>query len=341
MHNRLFALTGIGILTALATVLLVAGRTDYEVSLDAALEIWTDIVRDADYIGLTVTRVSAEDEMKIGREIEQDILRWYSTGVDKDLRDYVEEVGQTLAKGAIRKDIEYRFHVINAPFKNAFAIPGGGVFITTGMIDFLENEAELAAILGHEISHIDLRHCIERLQYQLAARKVVGNLSGIIRMAHELVGIGYSEQQELEADRQGVLLSINAGYDVFGGLDVFVRLARTETAFRGQREVVPPPRFMWGELIESLWDALGQYFASHPPTRQRAEDLATLLRQNASASLGQRFYVGHTNYEDRVSRTSEERNDEWVTYTRIPALVDCRVAEGLIVPMRAEECPMQ
>jgi predicted Zn-dependent protease len=298
-------------------ILLVLGRTDYEVSLDAALEVWGDIARDADFIGLTVTRVSAEREMEIGREIEADILRWFEESSDAELQAYVDDVGQSLAAHANRDDIEYRFHVIEAPFINAFAIPGGGVFVTTRMLEFLETEAELAAILGHEISHVDLRHCIERLQYELAARRIVGALASILRLAHELVGVGYNEQQELESDRQGVLLGAAAGYDVVGGLSVFGRLARNEIEERrvGRRE--PPPPTMASELGNVLWDALGQYLASHPATPGRARELAALLERNESEWRGERFYVGRSNHRDHVSRRMEERAGKWIEYAGV------------------------
>jgi predicted Zn-dependent protease len=338
MQVRTIALAGIGLLVSSSAVLLMLGRTDYEVSLDAAIEIWADIARDADFIGLSMTRVSAEREMEIGREIEADILRWFSESTNLRLRAYLEEVGQSLAAHTLRKDIEYRFHVIEAPFINAFAIPGGGVFVTTRMLEFLETEAELAEILGHEISHIDLRHCIERLQYELAARRIVGALGAIVRLAHELVGVGYSEQQELESDRQGILLSADAGYDVVGGLNVFVRLAMHEVEERRSRQSEPPPPTMTGELGRVLWNALGRYLASHPPTPGRARDLATLLERNESDWRGRRFYVGRSNYSDRTSRVSDERELEWVEYTGTPQLIECSLAAGVSVPALPEAC---
>lgn len=337
MNRRIVVLAVIAFLSAGAAILLLLGDTDYEVGLDSAVEIWADIARDADFIGLRVTRVSAEREMEIGREIEQDMLRWFRTGVDQQLQDYVEQVGQTLAPHALRSDIEYRFHVVNASYVNAFAIPGGGVFITTGMLEFLETEAELAAILGHEISHIDLRHCIERLQYELFARRIVGSLAGIIRMAHELVGVGYNEQQELEADRRGALISANAGYDILGSVDVFARLAGKDVERFGAREA-ERPTLVTGEMLGALWDALGDYFASHPATPQRGRELAGLVARNTADALGRDLYVGRSNYAGRVPRAQDERDDEWIRYVEVPEIVDCELAAGVTVPVRAGQC---
>lgn len=338
MNTRIIVLAVIGALSAGAAILLALGDTDYEVGLESAVEIWADVARDADFIGLRITRVSAGREMEIGREIEEDMLRWsWFEPVDQVLQDYVEQVGETLAPYAIRSEIEYRFHVIDASYVNAFAIPGGGVFITTGMLDFLETEAELAAILGHEISHVDLRHCIERLQYELFARRIVGSLAGIIGLVHELVGVGYSEQQELEADRRGALISADAGYDVLGAVDVFARLARLDIEEYGAPET-ERPRLVTGELLGALWDALGDYFASHPATPQRGRELAGLMTRNTGDTLGRDLYVGRSNYADRVPRAQDDRDDEWIRYTEVPEIVDCELAAGVTVPISAGQC---
>jgi predicted Zn-dependent protease len=337
MNARIIVLAVIGVLSAGSAILLLLGDTDYEVGLDSAVEIWADVARDADFIGLRVTRVTAEREMEIGREIEQDVLRWFRVDADQALQDYVEQVGQALAPHAVRGGIEYRFHVIDADYVNAFAIPGGGVFITSGMLEFLETEAELAAILGHEISHIDLRHSIERLQYELFARRIVGNLAGIIRMAHELVGVGYSEQQELEADRRGALISANAGYDILGAVDVLARLATMGIEEYGSREA-ERPTLVTGEVLGALWDALGDYFASHPATPQRGRELAGLVTRNTGDTLGRDLYVGRSNHADRVPRAQDDRADERIRYSEVPEIVDCELAAGVTVPVRAGGC---
>jgi len=337
MRTKIIGLVAIGILSLAAAVLLMLGRTDYEVGLDAAVEIWADVARDADFIGLSLTRVSAEREMEIGRDISQRMRYWGRPGSDNQLQRYVESVGRELLDGIERKDIEYEFHVVNAAYINAFALPGGHVYVTTGMLAFLETEAELAAVLGHEISHIDLRHCIERMQYELAARKIVGDLAGIVGLAHELVGVGYSEQQELEADRHGVLLSAQAGYDWLGGMDTFSRLARQEI----EEQPLPPaerPAGIGLEVLEALWDGLRDYFASHPATPGRARALAALARRNASQMLGREFYVGRVNHRARVPRATQARDDEWIIYDTMPEIVDCEIAPGIHVATRLARC---
>jgi predicted Zn-dependent protease len=312
--KRNAVLVSICLLTVTAMGLLAMSRTDYEVSLESVVEIWADIIRDVDRVGLTITRVSDEREMEIGQEIEKH--RPWPLKDDPVLQAYVTSVGETQVAHVQRKGINYRFHIVDAPMINAFAIPGGGVYITTGMLNFLETEAELAAILGHEISHVDLRHCIERLQYELAARKIVGrDLAMIARIQYQLVHVSFNEQQELEADAAGVILAAKAGYDPRAANTVFERLAKVKR----ERQVKKPREkqtLMVGELGIAVEKALEHYFATHPPTDKRIRQLEQVYARNAPAWRGQQFYVGRSNYRDRIPRLSDDRNEEYQTYVR-------------------------
>ncbi len=309
--KRNVVLVGICLLTATALGLLAMSRTDHEVSLESVVEIWADVIRDMDRVGLTITRVSDEREMEIGREIEKH--RHWPLKDDPTLQAYVTSVGQTLVPHVQRKAISYRFAILDSPMINAFAIPGGGVYVTIGMLNFLESEAELAVILGHEISHVDLRHCIERLQYELAARKIVGrDLAMIARIQYQLVNLGFNEQQELEADAGGVILAAKAGYDPRAAITVFERLAKVKRV----RQVKKPrekPTLMVGELGIALEKALENYFATHPPTDKRVRQLESVINRNASVWRGQQFYVGRSNYRDRIPRSAETRPEELVS----------------------------
>lgn len=312
--KRNVALVGICLLTAMAAGLLAISRTDRDVSLESVVEIWADVIRDMDRVGLTITRVSDEREMEIGQEIDKH-RPWPLTD-DPMLQAYVTSVGQSLVPHVQRKGISYRFYILNAPVINAFAIPGGGVYITTGMLNFLETEAELAAILGHEISHVDLRHCIERLQYELAVRKIVGReLAMMVRIQYQLVNLGFNEQHELEADAGGVILAAKARYDPRAAITVFERLAKVKRV----RQVKKPrekPTLMVGELGIALEKALEHYFATHPPTDKRVRQLESVINRNASTWRGQQFYVGRSNYRDRIPRLSDDRTEEYQTYVQ-------------------------
>lgn len=299
-------LLGAGVLLVLLVggALVLLGDIEQGVDLSSVLEVWADVLRDADQFGLRLTRVSDREEMEVGREIADQITRWWSE--DPEWTPYVAAVAETLLPHLRRKGIRYEVRVIKSPQINAFALPGGQVFVLTGMLEFLETEAELAAVLGHEISHVDLRHCIERFQYELALRKVgareLGQMAEIARM---LLTVGYNKYQELEADAQGVRLSIQAGYDPDAGAAVFERLQR-----RFGLPQPRPARTPVGEVIKALEEAMGSYLHSHPASSERTRRLKELVARNRPRLSEGVFYVGRANYRLRVPRTRQEFPEE-------------------------------
>ena len=117
--------------------------------------------------------MSEQTEQRLGDEAARQVEAQLGFVDDEELTSYVEALGKRLASYSPRQDVEYSFHVVDSKAITAFALPGGHVAVTTGMLDgFLESEAELAVILGHEMAHVDRRHCIERYQYILTLDRV-------------------------------------------------------------------------------------------------------------------------------------------------------------------------
>lgn len=274
------------------------GDFEEDVSLSSVLEIWGDVLRDADQFGLRLTRVSDREEMELGEEISQSIS-WQE---NPEWTTYVAAVGKTLLPYVRRTGIRYEFRAIESPQINAFALPGGRVFIMTGMLEFLDSEAELAAILGHEISHVDLRHCIERFQYERALAKVgIGELGQIADITRRFIAAGYNKYQELEADAQGVRLSIEAGYDPDAGTTVFNRLQPHYGTPKEKRAKTPI-----AEIGQAVGQAMGSYFQSHPTSEKRTRQLNDLIEKNRRRLQGRDFYVGIENYRQRLPRSQQE-----------------------------------
>jgi predicted Zn-dependent protease len=234
-----------------------------------------DTEREVERIPLQLTRVSDQEENQIGQELARSyglMPAVHKEPDDQRIAQYVERVGQHLAAGVKRKGIQYRFYYKeDANFVNAGALPGGQIVIGRGLLELLETEDELAAILGHEIAHVDERHAIERLQYEIKSRKI--GMRGLYRLAQfgvMLFQMGYTKEKEDEADRVGLGIAVRAGYSPAGAVEVMKRFDRL---YGGQERVATSPV---EELAGMPLRSLREYFRSHPPARER---IATLEKE--------------------------------------------------------------
>ena len=257
------------ILVAAGAGLATLGTTDSRINLSSVRALWSDTLRDADQIGMRLTRLSEADEMKIGADLARSLGPYTEDA-------HVAAVGRSLLGHTRRRGIRYQFHVVASTEGHAFALPGGRVFVTTSLLRFLKSDAELAAVLGHEISHVDLRHCIERYQYQFRLKKAgfPDELGWLTEFAHHLATMGFSQDQELEADAQGERFAIEAGYDPDAAARLFSRMA---TKF--QERTRPRANTPAGEVTQAMGEAFGAYFRTHPPSEERARALERMAVQ--------------------------------------------------------------
>jgi predicted Zn-dependent protease len=169
--------------------------------------------------------VSESQEIAIGRREDGNVRKQYGAYDDQRLQQYVNEIGQRLARASHRPGIEYRFLVVDAPEVNAFALPGGYIYITRGILAYLNSEAELAAVLGHELGHVTARHSVQQITASTAANvgasilqifvpETRGALGGnAINLLGGALLSGYGREHELEADRLGAEYLARTGYD--------------------------------------------------------------------------------------------------------------------------------
>lgn len=284
------------------------GELDSEISLESTRAMWADVLHDVDAFGLQATRVSAAKEMQVGEEVAAQISAWGTE--DPEKAKYVEGVAASLLPYVHRTDIRYHVHVLRSPQVNAFAVPGGQIYVLTGLLDFLQSEAELAAILGHEISHVDLRHSIERYQYQLALKKIGAPGAGeIVEIAHSLIASGYTQNQEMEADASGERLAIEAGYDPDAAIAVFRRMQAKFGEATRSNATTP-----LGEAGGAVADVIESYFRTHPPSAERARQLSDMVARNHRELAGRMVYKGVKNYQTSVPRSAMELPQEKRVY---------------------------
>ena len=307
MSARRIFLLGLLVAIAASAGLVAAGRLDERVGLGSVTEILADFVWDVDRSTLNLTRISDEEENRLGAELAGFLASQPSR--DAELADYVSAVGESLMPFIERRGIEYNFYVIESDAVNALALPGGHVAVTTGMLEkLLESEAELAVVLGHEIAHVDRRHCVELYQHIIALDKMgAGTVGFMAEMLRRLVARGYRQYQEVEADEEGLRLAMAAGYDPVVGPRLFERMAglQGEPTNRSAGSIGE-------EAVVSIGDLIGAYGRSHPPSRERTERLRGWTFRYRRQIGGTRFYVGKVNFELRVPRSAEPIDDEYV-----------------------------
>jgi predicted Zn-dependent protease len=168
-----------------------------------------------------------EEEVAIGRQIAGNLLGAAPLVRDAKLQKYVNNVGRWVADQSERPDLPWHFGVIESNDVNAFAAPGGYIFVTKGLYKLLTSEAELAGVLAHEVGHVIRRHHLKILQQSklidLGSQALAQNLGGGSDKAQKLIGSGaeivsrsLDKNAEFEADRIAVVLATRAGYDAFG-----------------------------------------------------------------------------------------------------------------------------
>jgi len=292
------------------TLIIIKGNPQDKVSFDSISEVVESALHHADKTGHILTSITDKEEMEVGDKIYRKIHTYYKGEkfIDTPVHKYVNDLGAIVSKGVKRKDIKYKFHILNAFYPNAFALPGGHIYVTMGLIAELESEAELAFILGHEITHVDAKHCIEAIQYKIAIEKIVGvDLDTYADIGyHIFLRPGYSEPQESEADIGGVYLTYRAWYHPLAVVAVFENICKAELTRKDNKTLTPI-----GDTVIAVGKMLDRYFATHPPAKDRIGKVKKYIKNNRIITEKSKFYVGQKNYIERKSRKDVKYKEEF------------------------------
>lgn len=172
-------------------------------------------------------------EEQLGAEAERVITQLYRVDSDPRAVNRLRLIGRQLLPVTARGRIAYSFHVLATEERNAFGLPNGRIFLTRGMLELLPDDAELAAVVAHELAHVNHRHSLaqlERYHQTLWRRVAVAGTVGLVpvagrKLAYQLTDRGFDHQQELEADRTGAAYLRQAGYDPRAMVRMFRRWA--------------------------------------------------------------------------------------------------------------------
>ncbi len=220
--------------------------------------------------------ISENQEIQMGLQAHNAILKKQKPYNNTRLQTYVSKIGQELASKSHRNNIHYTFTILDDPNVNAFALPGGYVYITTGLMAYLNSEGELAGVLGHEIGHVTARHGVQQTSAGMAANVLVGLLSkkagGNSKVLNQLGNAmlsGYGRQHELQADRLGAEYLARVGYSPKNMIDVIGVLKAQEMYASNQQG-------RSGGSYHGL-------FATHPSNDQRLQEVVNAAKNIPSA----------------------------------------------------------
>jgi len=226
-------------------------------------------------------------EITEGKKAHAEVLQEYGVVQDARVQAYVNDLGQRLAKQSHRANLQWTFTVLDSPEINAFALPGGYVYVTRGIMAYMESEADLAGVMGHEIGHVTARHGAQRATRQQTAGigVLAASVLGAVAEAYGFGGAGqlasqgaqaaaagyiasYSREQELQADQLGAEYLARNGYDPKNMVDVIEVLKRQEQFAADAAKAA-------GKTAKQG----GDWLASHPSNEQRLAE----IRQTAAS----------------------------------------------------------
>ena len=273
-------------LIVLLGVLAIVHTERHHIATPALPQAMLDAAADAQH---ELTRVPAHfdpmsdaDEITFGLNLAASYVTEFGHGyadftpAQRDANAKIEAYLQQVAfrtAAHTRRHLPWHVHYIPDPnFVNAFALPGGQIFVGLGLLKLMQSEDALSAVLGHEIEHVDLRHCSERYQTEAHLRNL--DPTGLLSLPVDVFLAGYSKEQELEADRDGVTLAVETGYSPLGLRALFLEFQKLEPA------TPATPNNPVDEAAGLTLSTLTGYFQSHPPAATRRQQLESLIAAN-------------------------------------------------------------
>jgi predicted Zn-dependent protease len=259
--------------------------------------------------------MTTEEEKKLGKKVLLEIQREADFVRDLNIQSFIEKVGYSLVDQVGSTPFEFKFYTINGLDPNAFAIPGGYIFVTTGLIVLAENEQEVAGVLSHEIAHVTQRHVAKmierskRLNIATLAAMIAGIIAGkggagsqaAVAMAtatSEALTLKYTREMETDADQNSLHYMIKAGYDPRGMINFLNRIHRISLAVA---PTIPP------------------YLSTHPADETRISLLENLLQMGPKPT-GPFKTIG--NFENIRTKAFVEEREPQVAITYFQSLID-------------------
>ena len=235
-----------------------------------------------------ITLMTEQQELELGRQAAAEVERQMPAYQDDRLQRYVSDIGMRLARASERPKLPWQFTIVDASAVNAFALPGGYVYVTRGILPYLNDESELAGVLGHEIGHVAARHSVRQYTKQSAGDIGLMALSIFVPSAYPFTGLGssalgvfflkYSRDDEIEADRLGVGYASEGGWDPHGVANMLTTLSRLDEVT--DRRGIP------------------NWLSTHPQPEARVERVSAVVKSHVGAR--QDWETNRNDYLQRI-----------------------------------------
>jgi beta-barrel assembly-enhancing protease len=241
-------------------------------------------------LGATGSSVSLDQEWQLGDQMAAQVAQQMQLSNDATAKAYLTQVGERIHAATPLANRPFTFDIVNDPSVNAFSIPGGHIYINSGLIAQADKADELAGVVAHEISHVVARHVIKQVETQqeigaIGSILLGQNPSALQQLLAQVIAGGamarFSRADEKEADDLGLDFMARAGYDPHGMLDMFQKLLSMEKGGNS---------------------SVSRFFADHPGTQDRIDDISSRISRmgNPTGIVDDPAY--HSNLRDRVAR---------------------------------------
>lgn len=228
--------------------------------------------KEIDEIGQRILGLSVEEEKRVGREVHELVRTNHKILASHRRKGDLERLARPLLGLRERKGLTYTFSVLDDATINAFAHVGGYVYVTTGLLEFVQTDAELQTVVGHEIGHVDLKHCTRQITYAARAAETAGQTGfTVTQLAYQVIAMGYNEEYEFEADEWGYRAVLQIGRTPDEALSFYRRLLTYVNEKRSEAQPADPKN-----VFETAVREINTHFRTHPPVEERLRRLEAL-----------------------------------------------------------------
>ncbi len=234
--------------------------------------------------------ISEQQEIALGQESDPQIIQTYGLYPDAELEQFLTDLGNRIVQVSHRPDLKFHFRLLDTPVINAFAVPGGYVYFTRGILAYLNNEAEVAGVMGHEVGHVTARHSAKQISRQQLAMVGLGvgvvlsedfaRYAGLAQTGLGLVFLRFGRDAERQSDELGVEYSTKIGYDAREMANFFQTLKRMSG---GEEQ-----------------GGLPGWFSTHPDPAERVENVRRLAAEWQAKNPGKNFSANRESYLRRL-----------------------------------------